>query len=785
MREEDWRDGSATTLLVCLYAPTEGARDSDRVTIIWHRGARAITAPPPPPRDGFDWSICVATGSAKLLPNGVAVAARSVVVLREQAAAQGRRLEREAPSELVFALAQAAGVAPSWRDVDGAEHAVPRETIEALLAALHLPANSLSQARESMALLARREDSRALPMSAAFRDDEDIFLRLPVRDGRAATRLELALEDGEWRGVDLRAGDLETISWRGVDDRVREGLRARLPRLPLGRHIVSLEGIDCRLTVAPRRCHAPRIDGRAFGLAAQLYSLRRDGDQGVGDFTTLSQLGVLAAQHGAAMVAINPLHALFAQDRERASPYYPSDRLFLDPIYLDIVRDGDFFNAPNTGRLVDYPAVHGLKQEFLERAFKGVEDFAQAQPGARTSLDFESFIAEGGDALFRFACFEAISERRGGEDWRRWPGPLRDGEPLALASFARENASRVRYHQSLQQLSESQFAQAARAAEKAGLSLGFCRDLAVGAAPDGCESWRGAAHLLKGFSIGAPPDAFTREGQNWGLPPPDPLRWKAEGCVSFGELLRANMRHAGALRIDHVMGLARLFVVPEGGRPLEGAYLSYPLDDLLAEVALESNRAKCAVIGEDLGTLPWGFSARLADSGILSYRVLWFEREGGRFAPPAHYGLMAMACVSTHDLPTLKGWWEGSDIAEKLALGLLGEEDARKERETRREDRRLLLEALAREGLLAEGVSPDAPFSDALAGGAHAYIARAPALLAMAQVDDLAGETIAVNLPGTDRERPNWRRKLDAKTAVLFQSGLAQAILSGLRRNLD
>ena len=245
------------------------------------------------------------------------------------------------------------------------------------------------------------------------------------------------------------------------------------------------------------------------------------------------------------------------------------------------------------------------------------------------------------------------------------------------------------------------------------------------------------------------------------------------------------MRHAGALRIDHVMGLARLFVVPDGGKPLEGAYLSYPLDHLLAELALESHRAQCAVIGEDLGTLPWGFSERLANSGILSYRVLWFEREGEGFAPPAHYARMAMACVSTHDLPTLKGWWEGSDIAEKLALGLLSEEDARKERETRREDRRLLLEALASEGLLAEDVDSDVAFSDALAGAAHAYVARAPALLAMAQVDDLAGETIAVNLPGTDRERPNWRRKLDPKTAILFESGLAQAILTGLRRNLD
>ncbi len=785
MREEDWRNGQATTLIACLYAPAENTRDADRLAIVWHRGPDALHVVTPPARSGFDWAIRLATASARTTRNGVVVAARSVVVLREEGAAFGRRLETEAPRELVSALARAAGAAPGWRDADGAEHEVPPATIEALLAALHLPAKSLSQARDSLATLARREDARALPMSAAFREDEDIFLRLPSCNGRAALRLALRLEDGEQRHIDLRASDVEPISWRGVDGRTYEGLRARLPRLPLGRHIVFLDETGCRLTVAPRRCYAPEAGGRAFGLAAQLYSLRRDGDQGVGDFTTLSQLGALAAAQGAAMIAINPLHALFAQDRQRASPYYPSDRLFLDPIYLDIVRSEDFFVAPSAGRLVDYPAVHALKQGFLERCFRDVEDFAARQPAARTPQDFERFIENGGDALLRFACFETISEQRGGEDWRRWPQPLRDAETLALADFARENASRIRYHQYLQWLCERQLALAAREAAQAGLSLGFCRDLAVGAAPDGCESWRNATHLLQGFSVGAPPDPFTRDGQIWGLPPPDPLRWKADGCESFGELLRANMRHAGALRIDHAMGLARLFVVPEGGKALEGAYLSYPLDDLLGQLALESQRAKCMAIGEDLGTLPWGFSERLAQAEVLSYRVLWFEREGAAFAPPAHYAQKAMACVSTHDLPTLRGWWEGSDIAEKLGLGLLTEDATQSERETRRADRRLLLEALAREGLLMGENNPEAPFSEALACAMHAFVARTPALLAMAQLDDLAGEAVAVNLPGTDRERPNWRRKLDVKTSALFESRLAQAILKGLRRNLD
>ncbi len=781
MREEDWRDGRAETLIACLYAPASGERTADRATIVWHRGQDALTVAPPPTRDGFEWTVALATAPARATRDGFVVAARSVVVLREQAAT-GLRSIAEAPFELVSTLARAAGVATSWRDTEGAERQVPRATVEALLAALRLPADNLARARDSLASLARREDARALPMSATFRDDEDIVLRLPARGGRSALRLEVALENGERRRVDLRADDLEPVSWNGVDGRRYEGLRARLPRLPLGRHVVSLEDANCRLTIAPRRCHAPEPPVPAFGLSAQLYSLRRDGDQGVGDFTSLAQLGSLAAAHGAAMVAINPLHALFGEDRERASPYYPSDRLFLDPIYLDILRSGDFIDAPRDGPFVDYPAVHGLKQRFLERAFDAVEDFARRQPAKRTLDEFERFVEAGGDALFRFACFETISEQRGGEDWRRWPAPLRDGEARALADFARENASRVRYRQYLQWLCEGQLARAASDAGRAGLTLGFCRDLAVGAAPDGCESWRNAAQLIEGFSVGAPPDAFTRDGQNWGLPPPDPLRWKAEGCESFGELLRANMRHAGALRIDHVMGLARLFVAPDGAKALDGAYLSYPLDDLLGQLALESRRAKCLVVGEDLGTLPWGFSERLAQVDALSYKVLWFEREGAGFARPEQFARKAMACVSTHDLPTLRGWWEGVDIAEKQTLGLLTEEAARQERDARTRDRLMLLEALARENLLAGEIDPNAPFGEAIAAAAHAYVARTPALLAMAQLDDLAGERVAVNLPGTDRQRPNWRRKLGMDTSALFESGLARAILDGLRR---
>jgi glycogen operon protein len=809
MGEADWRDGRAATLIACFYAPEEENEEADRLVVVWHRGRENITLTPPPARDGFCWRVALLTshaaaaeqfgGGAKIL-----VEARSCAALREERAGGARR--DSAPTrELLSQLAQAAGIAPQWRDVDGAAHDVPRETILALLARLDLPAATLFQARASLARFADETDRRALPASAVFRDGEDVTLRLPVSNGRRPSGLVVALEDGSEIRVGLANVGCETVSWRGADGRRCESVLARLPRLPLGRHLVTLDGADasCRLTIAPGRCHSPRgetFERGAFGLAAQLYSLRREGDQGVGDFTTLSRLSSLAGGRGAALIALNPLHALFAQNRERASPYYPSDRRFLEPFYLDLRRLDEIVDdallrealgaeeaaipALAAAREVDYPGVCALKRRVLERVFAAFDELARHRPDAAPAREFARFVEQGGASLFRFACFETISEARGGGDWRLWPQELRDARGPALAEFARENAVRVKFHQFHQWLCEKQLARAATDARDAGLALGFCRDLAVGAAPDGAESWSNARQLVEGFSIGAPPDPFTRDGQVWGLPPPNPLAWKADGCAIFAELLAANMRHAGALRIDHVMGLARLFVVPDGAPARDGAYLSYPLDELMGQLALESTRANCVVVGEDLGTLPWGFRDKLDAADVLSYKVLWFEREGTGFAPPSHYARKAMACVSTHDLPTLAGWWEGADIAEKAALGLLPQAAAEPERAARLADKRALIEALRREGLLQRERDAAAPLDDELAGAVHAYAARAPSVLAMAQVDDLAGAAVAVNLPGTDRERPNWRRKLALNLDDLFENTRARAVLAGLRRNL-
>ncbi len=303
----------------------------------------------------------------------------------------------------------------------------------------------------------------------------------------------------------------------------------------------------------------------------------------------------------------------------------------------------------------------------------------------------------------------------------------------------------------------------------------------MGAAPDGAEAWAEGSRLAQGVSIGAPPDPLGPHGQVWGLPPFDPHRLRVDGYRSIADLYRINMRHAGALRIDHVMGLARLFWVPEGADGSDGAYVAYPLDDLLGELALESTRGRCLVIGEDLGTVPEGLRETLAKQNILSYRVLPFEREGPSFKPPAAYPPLAWACVATHDLPPLAGWWDGLDISERLTLKLMTPAEADAARLDRDADKRALIEALARAKLIAAAPDAGTTLTAELAAAIHAYVAATPSLLAVAQVEDLAGERTAVNLPGTDRERPNWRRRIATPLEDVLETPLAQAILTAMR----
>ena len=834
----DGRLSPAMTGWAVDRAPLDALISRRRVSVILHRGLQPIQVVLPPPRTGHDWHLLadstadespdhdppapvvaapVVTGMTVTGPEvdppvggertvigpivtgpNVTIAARSVLVLVEQP--RQPRGRTAADPALLDRLAQAAGIAPEWWDVDGNRTSVSDDTRRALLAAMRLPAATAGEARDTLRHLGDERDRRAVPLAMVAHSDGPAILPLGLERGLGRRPLWLTIEreDGETQRVRVGAEDGTLAAFTGADGMPAQTWRVALPALPAGRHRLWRDDapeLVCHLTMAPRRCHLPDViagGGRRFGISAQLYSLRRAGDQGIGDFTTLGVLAAAAGRERAATIGINPLHMLFPDQRERASPYHPSDRRFLDPIYLDVAdasadpypeatrallaEQADRIGAVSASDIVAYPKVWALKRAILQRRFANFTACDQGHPAA--GADFRRFVADGGAELRRFATFQAIAETRPGEAWHHWPAELRSANSNAVAAVGQAQAERVRFHQYLQFLADRQFAAAAAKARASGLELGLFRDLAVGAAPDGAEAWACADGLAQGAWIGAPPDPFAAEGQNWHLPPPLPLRLARDGFAAFAALLAANMRHAGALRIDHVMGLARLFWIPDGGTGADGAYVAYPLASLLGQVALESVRAGCMVVGEDLGTVPDGLRPALSEADILSYRVLLFERDGRSFRPAPRYPARAVACVTTHDLPPLAGWWEGADIEERAALGLLP--PGRHEAAERAVERAALVEALVGQGCLVPPASAAPPVAQVVAG-AHAFLAATPADLMLVQADDLAGMRTGVNLPGTDTERPNWRRRLPMPVDALLTGEIAQTILRAVR----
>jgi glycogen operon protein len=799
MQPADWQNAERRTIVAAFYAPAAGGRGADRMFVVLHAGHEALDAVLPEARAGYCWRHCLDTAQETGDAGGslfdgnaaVAIAPRSVTVFEEWLDAPSHRTKSHTPRagaapELLGRLALAAGIAPEWYDISGTPHTVPAATKQALLTDMGFAANSNAEVRESLGRLADVQDRRTLPETLAAYEGEPLSLRIAAGDGRIPATLIIEREDGSVEPVRLAPTDLNSRSVIALDGRRVDTVLATLPPQPASRYRIFAERtpeIACNLTVAPRRCFLPEklVSGpRAFGVAAQLYSLRRPGDQGIGDFTTLGQLAGMAAKAGAATVGLNPLHALFPEDRERVSPYYPSDRRFFDPIYIDaaalpgcrtkaaLAERPAQIAALSAQPQVDYAGVWELKRAILEASFADFNDLRASSPGAAPVREFEAFLARGGASLEQFACFEAIAETRQGEAWPRWPTGLAQRDPGALAEFSRANAKLIGFYAYLQWLADRQFCEAAARGVGSETWLGFYRDLAVGAAPDGAEVWANAGQFLATCSVGAPPDPIAEGGQNWGLRPPNPLAWRASNYRLFNEVLAANMAHAGALRIDHAMGLTRLFVIPGGATAEEGAYLAFPERELIAQLALQSARARCLVIGEDLGTVPENFRAAMDAANILSYRVLWFERDANSFHPAASYPKKSVACVTTHDLPTIAGWWQGEDIREKEALGLITAPAANAARKERAAGKRAFLRAIGLDPDLAADAS--APLAPSAVTAAHEFIRRTSSLLAIAQIDDLAGEITAVNLPGTNRERPNWRRKLSPPISDLAQS---------------
>ncbi len=676
-------------------------------------------------------------------------------------------------------LAGEAGVLTEWIDYRGEHHRVGDDTLRALLQSIELPCASDADIAESSARVEAEKNHRQWrSLAIAGPDGQGINGGINAASDRL--RYKLTGEDGVCS---------EGVAMLGADG----CFRFDAPTAP-GYYRVEAGEQAFTLAVAPTRCHGLSDlvgNRRLWGLTAQLYSLRRKGDGGIGDFSALADFARAAARHGADAVAVSPMHALFSADVSRFSPYSPSSRLFLNALHGD---PATLFGWERVAKaiaaagleaqlesleqqtLVDWPAAARARLTLLRFLFPTV----QSDPALRS--DFERFCRESGRALRNHACYEALQAHfatvsGSARGWQHWPSVFQDCDSAAVAEFAGANGDEVRFHQFLQWLAERGLQAAQDSAREAGMKIGLIGDLAVGTDCGGSHAWSRRHDLLQEVSVGAPPDLINAIGQSWGLTTFSPRALRLHGYEPFIEMLRAQLRHVGGLRVDHVIGLNRLWLVPSGAEATQGAYLRYPLEDLLRLTALESWRHRSVLVGEDMGTVPEGFREKMAAANILGIRVLWFERDWGLFVEPSRWPNFAVAMTSTHDLPTVAGWWQERDIDWRARLQMFGPHaDEQSERAARRQDRLKLWSAFQFAGV-ASGEVPAADAPDEVLDAASVFVASTSSPLALLPVEDVVGLSEQVNIPGTIDEHPNWRRRLpDAASSVLDPEPVASRL---------
>ncbi len=709
-------------------------------------------------------------------------------------------------TDVLSKLADAAGIESYYWDMHGVRHETAPQTIRGLLKAFGVAAETDANAQASLEIFWRAPWMRLLPPVLVAEGGEAIgvALRLPQEAVQGDLSWTLALEDGSRRAGVCRLEDLPHDDTAYFDGKQIFQLRLQLEPLPLGYHRFEAGDAVMALIVTPKHCYLPPqfSTHKVWGLMLQLYSLKSQNDWGIGDFSDLKLLIDHVAGAGGDAIGLNPLHTLFLDTPGNASPYSPCSRLFRNPLYLDVTAIADFAECEtarqlaNSGifrvacetargaELIDYPTVASLKLPVLELLYRNFAANHLEKADVRAA-GFAAYLRDKGKDLDGLCEFQALAEEFGTHDWPRWPQQFRDRDESALAAFRQSHAGRIRFFAYLQWQCELQFMEAAEQATTRGMAVGLYNDLAVSVDSSSADHWTHQRHFASGVRVGAPPDPFNEKGQDWGVVPLNPLHLHETGFSHFAALLRANMRYAGALRIDHVMGLTRLFLIPPGGTPTSGAYVRYPLRELLAVAALESQRNHCLIIGEDLGTVPAGFRKCLAEACVLSSRVFYFERAEDGFKPPKDYPGLAAVSVSTHDLATLEGYWVGADLAAKNQLGLFKDEAEKNNALAERaQDKEHLLAALAVQGLLPQGIAPGNAetlvWTPQLTAAVHAYLGEAPSTLFMVQMDDLVGQLHQANLPGSVTEYPNWRRRLVKTLEELFANPQLQNAMAAI-----
>ncbi len=718
-------------------------------------------------------------------------------------------------------LCIARGIALGYHDIWGDYHQPTVEAKLSLLGAIGLVVyDNADIHRELEQECLRGWDCIVAPVLVVAVNQTPICITLTLEPTQIdnAVSWELNEETGEVRHGDWILTDTIAVAERVVDKTLLKQFEVTLPQNPgIGYHSLKISSANkvetqTSLIVTPQGCYQPpELDrgGKLWGITLQLYTMRSCRNWGIGDFADLHSAVDILAPLGVNIIGLNPLHALFPHHPEQASPYSPTSRDFLNPLYLNIeaidefercqearqlVADEEFqarLKVLRDVELVDYTGVWKAKLEALKILYR---HFRHNDIGSDTvrAEAFRNFQVEGGTDLHQFAVFEALQAQLYQQDasiscWNQWPQRYRDPGSEAMADWVESNSEEIEFHQYLQWNSEQQLAEVQQHCADIGMTIGLYRDLAVGVARASAQTWAAQPLYALDSNIGAPPDDFNLQGQDWKLPPLKPQTLIDQAYLPFVKTLRANMRHASALRIDHVMGLMRLFWVPPNCPAEAGSYVAYPFTDLLGILALESQRNQCMIIGEDLGTVPDEVRAALQSNKVLSYKILYFEKNwhDGSFKPPSDYPNHAIAAIGSHDLPTLSGFWQESDLDLNEKLELFSSSEHRdRQRRTRAQDRIEIVTALERENLISPENTNDAATVDNLSTQLilpiHRYLARSEAMLMMVQIEDLFGQKDQINVPGTVDQHPNWRRKLSLNIEDWLDQGnlafYAQAI---------
>jgi len=671
---------------------------------------------------------------------------------------------RDALLEQVCALA---GLATQWCDIFGTTHEVEAQDLHSILAALGLGAETADELRARVAQL-EQEQQTAPPLMTA----------------ELSQRLEIPVKPGPWRIKLEDGGTVEGEASPYDSDPSGKGSVITVPDKP-GYHRLEIGGQQITLAVAPDRAFTVsdalgHENVRSWGVALQLYSLRRPGDGGVGDYTALAGFAREAAAHGAQALAISPVHAQFSADPDRFSPYAPSSRVMLNALHLAVENPGPEAARLEALDLVDWP---GVGRDRLMRLRRQFDKSGHADPA------FLAWRPQGGMALEGHALFEALHAEIWGKDqarwhWRDWPSEFASSTAPGIAGFVQSHAHEIAFHAWLQYCADQALEQAQKAARDAGMAIGLVSDLAVGTDSGGSHCWSHQGESLLGLTIGAPPDLLQINGQNWGISAFSSRGLRQNGFRAFIEMLRGAMRHAGGVRIDHAMGIARLWVIPEGETANHGAYLAFPETDLRRLIKLESVRNHAIVLAEDLGTVPEGFQARLQRDGMDGMRILTFERKDHYFIPPREWSHQASAMTSTHDLPPVAGWWSSHDIAERARIFGTPQDQQDRELGERANDRGALWLAMQESGS-ASIAQPPAWDTDPVVDAALAHTAGSACELVMIPIEDVLALRDQPNLPGTLDEHPNWRRRLSMPVgAILEDAKVAKrlAVIEGIRK---